>query len=115
MVSRSLSKGAMEMSKTTSNNTTASTTDHEERLERANEFWMDYVETFSHPLTANGLVGRFVQNTEVTGAYAESWIRSLVSDMCGKKYRVSTGAIIRGSDRAFERDLTNPDVARAPR
>jgi hypothetical protein len=53
-------------------------------------------------LTANGLVGKFVTNPAVTGAYAEAWIKSMATSMLSK-YRVSTGAVLRPSDS--RRDL----------
>lgn len=73
--------------------------------EKFNEFWSDFAAAFAAPLQANGLLGRFVSNTAVTGAYAESWIGFLASSML-KPLRVSTGAVIRTSDRRSSK----PDV-----
>ncbi len=61
-------------------------------------FWKDYAEAFSHPLTSNSLLGKFVNNPNVTGAYAESWLRSITASMLSQ-FRISTGTIIRPSDR----------------
>lgn len=71
------------------------TKDH---LGKWKDYWTDYVEAFAHPLTANGLVGRFVANPNVTGAYAETWLRSIAASML-PQYRISTGAVLRPSDR----------------
>ena len=69
-------------------------------------FWKDYAEAFSHPLTSNSLLGRFVNNPNVTGAYAESWLRSITASML-RQFRISTGTIIRPSDR-LRPDPSNP-------
>lgn len=61
-------------------------------------FWKDYSEAFSHSLTSNSLLGKFVNNPNVTGAYAESWLRSIAASMLSQ-FRISTGTIIRPSDR----------------
>lgn len=60
--------------------------------------WVAYAEAFAQPLQANGLVSRFVTNSNVTGCYAEAWIRSTARNMLGGKFRISTGAVIRSSD-----------------
>jgi hypothetical protein len=60
--------------------------------------WTAYAEAFAQPLQANGLVSRFVTNRNVTGCYAESWIRSTARNMLGRRFRVSTGAVVRASD-----------------
>jgi hypothetical protein len=69
------------------------------------EFWQDYATAFAHPLTSNGILGKFVTNQNVTGAYAEVWVKSLTRSML-HNYRVSTGTIIRSSDRML--DQLNP-------
>lgn len=69
------------------------------------EYWDNYVEAFVHPLTANGILGKFISNANVTGAYGEAWIRSMVSSML-PQFRVSTGAVIRPSDQKLDRKLT---------
>jgi hypothetical protein len=74
-------------------------------LAKAQEFWKDYAEAFAHPLTSNGILSRFVTNQNVTGAYAEVWVKSMVTTML-PTYRVSTGTVIRSSDRM--RNQTNP-------
>ena len=60
--------------------------------------WAAYAEAFAQPMQANGLVSRFVTNSNVTGSYAEAWIRSTARNMLGGKFRISTGAVIRSSD-----------------
>jgi len=69
-------------------------------------FWKNYAQAFSHPFTSNGLLGKFVNNPNVTGAYAESWLRSIAASML-TQFRISTGTIIRPSDRA-RGELSNP-------
>jgi hypothetical protein len=61
------------------------------------EYWDNYAKAFAYPLTANGLVGKFVANPAVTGAYAEAWIRSMAASML-PRYRISSGAVLRPSD-----------------
>jgi hypothetical protein len=74
------------------------------------DYWNDYVEAFAHPLTANGLVARFVTNPNVTGAYAEAWIRSIAASML-PQYRISNGAVLRPSDREGDlRDVPQCDL-----
>ena len=60
--------------------------------------WEAYAEAFAQPLQSTGLVSRFVTNRNVTGCYAESWIRLTDRDMLGGRFRISTGAVIRSSD-----------------
>lgn len=64
-------------------------------------FWKDYAEAFAHPLKSNGILSRFVQNPNITGAYAETWVRFLVKTML-PRFRLSTGTIIRPSDRVHK-------------
>jgi hypothetical protein len=59
--------------------------------------WRDYAEAFVHSLRANDLLSRFITNSAVTGAYAETWIRFIAKSML-PQFRVSTGAIIRPTD-----------------
>jgi hypothetical protein len=61
-------------------------------------FCQAYAEAFGQPLQANGLLGRFVTNRNVTGAYAEAWVRSMTKNMLGHRFRISTGTVIRSSD-----------------
>jgi hypothetical protein len=68
-------------------------------MDSHDEHWVAYAEAFAQPLQANGLVSRFVANGNVTGAYAEAWIRAMAKNMLGQRFRVSTGAVIRSSDR----------------
>jgi len=62
------------------------------------EHWEAYADAFAQPIQSNGLVSRFVSNQNVTGSYAEAWIRSITRNMLGNKFRISTGAVIRPSD-----------------
>ena len=62
------------------------------------QHWADFADAFAHPLKANGLFSKFVTNPDVTGAYAEAWVRSMVKSML-PQYRVSTGAIVRATDQ----------------
>lgn len=62
------------------------------------DYWEKYAAAFAHPIEANGLVSRFVTNAAVTGAYAETWIRSMTRSMLGHRFRISTGAVIKPSD-----------------
>jgi hypothetical protein len=66
------------------------------------EFWNSFAQAFTHPLKNNALLGNFITNPDVTGAYAEAWIKSLVISRC-PQFRVSTGAVIRSMDQT--RDL----------
>ena len=61
-------------------------------------FWEGYAAAFAQPLQANGLVSRFVTNPDVTGDYAEAWIKDLANRTLGLRFRISTGAVIRQSD-----------------
>jgi hypothetical protein len=61
------------------------------------KYWRRFAEAFAHPLQANGLLGDFVSNSSVTGAYAEAWVRCLAEQMI-TNLTISTGAITRTSD-----------------
>ena len=67
-------------------------------LEIWRDHWANFAEAFVHPIKAGGMLSRFVTNTAVTGAYAEAWIRSMVTSML-HQFRISTGAIIRPMDK----------------
>jgi hypothetical protein len=67
--------------------------------DKVNQFWNEYAQAYAHPLLHNELLSRFTSNTAVTGAYAESWIWKLASEML-PRFKVSTGCIIHASDRA---------------
>lgn len=54
-------------------------------------FWQLYAESFIHSLKSNALLGKFIANPDVTGSYAEAWIRSMVRNML-PQFRISTGA-----------------------
>jgi hypothetical protein len=70
--------------------------------DKVDQFWSEYAQAYAHPLLHNELLSRFTSNTAVTGAYAESWIWKLASEML-PKFKVSTGCIIHASDRALRR------------
>lgn len=70
-----------------------------ETWEAWNEHWASYAEAFAHPLQSNGLVSRFVTNPNVTGSYAEAWVRTTAKSMIGNKFRISTGAIVGPLDK----------------
>lgn len=61
-------------------------------------YWNNFANVFAYPLKANELLGQFVKNTAVTGAYAEAWIMQIAKSML-PQYRISTGVIIRASDK----------------
>jgi len=61
-------------------------------------FWGRYAQAFAQPLQSNGSLAGFVAEQNVTGAYAEAWVRSMTRNMLGHRFRTSTGAVIRESD-----------------
>src|ERR1019366_9656056 len=67
------------------------------------QYWDLYTRAFAQPLQANGLLSDFVTDANVTGAYAEAWIRSTTRNMLGHRFRISTGAVIRATDRSKTR------------
>lgn len=67
-------------------------------------YWRRFASAFASPLRANGELGAFTANPAVTGAYAEAWLRALISTMVSS-LRISTGAIIRTSDELKQTDL----------
>lgn len=69
------------------------------------DYWKIYAQSFVYPLTSNQLFGKLINNPNVTGLYAEAWIRSLAKQML-PNFRVSTGAVIRSSNLS-NRDPTN--------
>ena len=73
------------------------------------EYWRDLAEAFTYPLRADQLLGRFVSNPNVTGAYAEAWIRETVRSMV-PQFRVSTGTVIRASSRTHDRPTPQCDL-----
>ena len=52
--------------------------DNEDSEEVLKAYWRKYAEAFAVPLSANTMLGNFVANPAVTGAYAEVWVRRLV-------------------------------------
>ena len=62
------------------------------------EFWDAYAGAFAQPLQSNGLLSAFVTNPNVTGQYAEAWVRSMARNILGHRFRISTGAVIGSSD-----------------
>ena len=71
---------------------------------RIDEYWRRFAEAFAHPLRANGMLGDFISNTAVTGAYAEAWVHWLAQQMI-TNLTISTGAIARTSDSGSASDL----------
>lgn len=66
------------------------------------QYWNRFAQAFTHPLKSNALLGNFITNPAITGAYAEAWIKSIAISM-SPQFRVSTGAVIRPMDQT--RDL----------
>lgn len=60
-------------------------------------YWDNFADAFVHPLKSDTLLGKFVTNQNVTGAYAEAFIKSLAITML-PQFQISTGAIISSSD-----------------
>lgn len=67
-------------------------------VETWRKHWDAYAEAFTQPLQGDSLVSRFVANPNVTGAYAEAWIRETSKNMLSHRFRISTGAIVRTTD-----------------
>ena len=61
-------------------------------------FWQSYADAFIAPLKSSELLRQFVANSNVTGLYAEAWMRSIAHIML-PQFRISTGAVIRPSDQ----------------
>jgi hypothetical protein len=76
-----------------------------ENVEIWEDHWANFARAFVQPLQGGGLLSRFVSNSDVTGSYAEAWVRSLIASML-PQFRISTGAIIRPMDRK-QRDLSS--------
>ncbi len=73
--------------------------DVSEPLKARAAFWDAYAEAFAQPVQSNGLLSDFVTNPNVTGAYAEAWVRSMTRNMLSHRFRISTGAVIRPADK----------------
>jgi len=67
-------------------------------------FWKRYAEAFAAPLHANQLLGAFTSNPNLTGAYAEAWVRTLVRTMV-QSLCVSTGGILRTTDASSSKPV----------
>jgi hypothetical protein len=74
------------------------------------EYWKAYAQAFAQPIQADGLLSHFVTNPNVTGAYAEAWVRSTTRNMLGSRFRISTGAVIRACDRGRELSVPQCDL-----
>jgi hypothetical protein len=61
-------------------------------------YWNNFAQAFAHPLKNNALLGNFVTNPAITGAYAEAWIKSITKSM-SPQLRISTGAVIKSMDQ----------------
>lgn len=70
------------------------------------EHWNLYARACAQYLGANDLLSSFVTNPNITGAYAEAWMRSMARNMLGNRFRISTGAVIRSTDNAPSRGLS---------
>lgn len=77
---------------------------NENLSENIRDYWKRYAEAFAIPLHGNGLLGSFVSNPSVTGAYAEAWVHSLVKAMV-PNLCISTGAVIRTTDVTQQKEL----------
>lgn len=73
--------------------------DLSENEQVAQAFWKSYAEAFAHPLKSGGLLNKFTTNSNVTGAYAEAWVRFMVKSMIPPQFRISTGTVIRSMDQ----------------
>lgn len=82
----------------------------EKSLKKYDESWKNYAEAFAQPLQGNGLLSRFVSNPAVTGAYAESWVRSIIRSMLGHRFRISTGAVVKSSDYLKDHKIPQCDI-----
>jgi hypothetical protein len=83
-----------------------------EQLEpnRIDNYWKRFAEAFAQPLQSNGLLGSFISNPCVTGAYAEAWVQWIAQQMV-TNLTISTGAITRTSDsRSDLRSLPQIDL-----
>jgi hypothetical protein len=69
-------------------------------------YWELYARAFAQSLQTNDLLSSFVKNPNVTGAYAEAWIRSMVRNMLSHRFRISTGAVIRPCDSIRNQGLS---------
>jgi hypothetical protein len=65
---------------------------------REKNYYDRFAQAFAYPLKSNLLLGDFIANPAVTGAYAEAWVRSMITAML-PQFRVSTGAVISHEDQ----------------
>jgi len=84
--------------------------DTSETVKARDAFWDAYAKAFAQPLQANGLLSTFVRNSNVTGAYAEAWVRLMTRNMLGHRFRVSTGTVIRSTDAVRGLDIPQCDL-----
>lgn len=69
-------------------------------------YWSQIAEAFVQPIRSQELLHRFCRNPNVTGAYAESWVRQIARRMT-PYLTVSTGTVGRPTD-ARDNDLQGP-------
>jgi hypothetical protein len=70
-----------------------------ERWSAFYDYWSLYAQAFAQPFQSNALFSSFVANADITGSYAEAYVRSMIKDVLGHRFRVSTGAVIRSQDK----------------
>ena len=58
-----------------------------EAWEASDSHWADYAESFAHPIRANNLLSRFITNSAVTGAYAETWVKRICKNSLMEDFR----------------------------
>ncbi len=64
------------------------------------DYWNLYAQAFAQPFQTNALFSSFVTNTDITGAYAEAYVRLMIKSMLGHRFRISTGAVTRSQDKS---------------
>jgi hypothetical protein len=63
------------------------------------DYWNLYAQAFAQPFQANALFSSFVTNPAITGAYAEAYVRSMIKNVLGQCFQISTGAVTRSQDK----------------
>ena len=52
------------------------------------DYWNLYAQAFALPFHANALFSSFVTNPAITGAYAEVYVRSMIKNRLGHRFRI---------------------------
>ena len=52
------------------------------------EFWTLYASAFALPFQDNALFSSFATNPSITGAYAEAYVRSMIKNVLGQRFRI---------------------------